>query len=106
MKIKKTSESPPGVEMRDEAYFEQFGNDQLAFFAWRLHDDYVEFLFDDETLKFNLHEVACSLSEASIALRVLTRRLIDMEPSCAKSKVDHMHLVSFGLAKPDGETLQ
>lgn len=100
------SEASPVVEKRDEAYFEQFGNDQLAFFAWRLHDDYVECLFDDESLKFNLHEVACSLSEASIALRVLTRRLIGMEPSYAKSKVDHMRLVSYGLAKPDGETLQ
>jgi len=101
-----TPESPPVIEKRDEAYFEKFENDQLAFFAWRLHDDYVECLFDEEILEYNRHEVACSLAEASIALYVLTRRLIGMDPSYAKGKVNHMHMVSYGLAKPDGETLQ
>lgn len=96
----------PAIEDRNEAYFEQFGNDQLAFFAWRLHDDYIDVLFDEENLLDNIHEAACSFAEASIALRVLTRRLIGMEPSFAKCKVDHMHMVSYGLAKPDGETLQ
>lgn len=100
------TEAPPIIEERNEAYFEQFGNDQLAFFAWRTHDDYVEHLFDDESLKLIAHEAACSLAEASIALRVLARRLIGMDPSYAKSKVDHMNMVSYGLAKPDGETLQ
>lgn len=96
----------PPIEKRDEAYFEQFDNDQLAFFAWRLHDDYLECLFDEENLLDNIHEAACSFAEASIALCVLTRRLIGVEPSYAKSKVDHMRMVSHGLAKPDGETLQ
>ncbi|SEI23635.1 hypothetical protein [Pseudomonas asplenii] len=100
------TDTPQIIEERNEAYFEQFGNDQLAFFAWRLHDDYLECLFDEENLRDNIHEAACSFAEASIALRVLTRRLIGVEPSYAKSKVDHMHMVSYGLAKPDGETLQ
>jgi uncharacterized membrane protein YpjA len=94
------------AEVRDDKYFEQFSNDQLAFFAWRMHDDYVDGLFDEEAIKFNLHETACQLTEATIALRVLTRRLIGMEPSFAKSKVDHLRMVSYGLAKPEGESLQ
>lgn len=97
---------PADIEVRDEHYFEQFGNDELAFFAWRTHDDYLECLFDEESLSDNIHEAACSFAEASIALCVLTRRLIGMEPSYAKSKVDHLFMVSYGLAKPDEETLQ
>ncbi|MFJ3121066.1 hypothetical protein ACIPI6_31570 [Pseudomonas protegens] len=96
----------PVNKKRDEAYFVQLGNDQLAFFACRLHDHYVECLFDDESQKFNLHEVACSLTEASIALRVLARRLIGTNPSYAKSQVDHMQMVRYGLVKPAGGNLQ
>lgn len=105
-RITETACAPGVIEERNEAYFEQFSNDQLAFFAWRLHDDYLECLFDEENLADNIHEAACSFAEACIALRVLTRRLIGCEPSYAKSKVNHMQMVSYGLAKPDGETLQ
>lgn len=100
------TQTPQGVVVQDEAYFERFSDDCLAFFVWSLMDDYLDVLFEQEHLKENIHEAACSFSTASIAMRVLTRRLIGMEPAIAKSRVNQMMMISYGLAKPDGEALQ
>ncbi|KPB95725.1 hypothetical protein [Pseudomonas syringae group genomosp. 3] len=63
----------------DEAYMEQFDNEQLTYMAWANTDLAQEILFDDESCADCTHEAKFEVAHASMALRVLVRRLSGMD---------------------------
>ena len=95
----------------DEAYMEQFSNDQLAYKAWTGTDGAQEILFDDETCVDSLHDAKFEVAHACMALRVLVRRLTGMDADVLRQAVLQRRLEALVLCPeieqfPAGETLQ
>jgi hypothetical protein len=95
----------------DEAYMEQFTNDQLAYKAWTDTDMVQEILFDDEACEDSLHDAKFEVAHACMALRVLVRRLTGMDADILRQAVLQRRLEALVLCPeieqfPAGETLQ
>ncbi|MFS1292045.1 hypothetical protein ACLRDI_30495 [Pseudomonas piscis] len=101
----------PGMTVIDETYMEQFTNDQLFYKAWIGTDLVQELIFDEEGLQECLQDAKFEAAYAAIALRVLVRRLIGMDPDVLRKAVDQRFLVKWVLEltteqMPAWETLQ
>lgn len=78
----------------DEAYMEQFTNEQLAYKAWIGADLVQEILFDDEASSVDvcMQDAKYESAYAAIALRVLVRRLMGMDPDALRKAVEQRRL--------------
>ncbi|SEJ50134.1 hypothetical protein [Pseudomonas sp. NFR16] len=77
----------------NEAYMEQFTNDQLAYKAWVGTDLVAEILFDEaEGVEVLMQDARHEAAHAAIALRVLVRRLTGMDPDALRKAVNQRHL--------------
>jgi len=96
----------------DEAYMEQFTNDQLAYRAWIGVDLVQEILFGDEgRAQTCMQDAKFETAHAYIALRVLVRRLAGMDAETLRQAVLQRQLEALVLCPeveqfPVGETLQ
>ncbi|MCY1461651.1 hypothetical protein D9M71_793290 [compost metagenome] len=72
----------------DEAYFEQFTNDQLVYKAASCCDLAQDVLFDEEECQDALGDARFSVLEAYLALKVLCRRILGEPYSSIKAQVD------------------
>lgn len=104
----KPTESPIVI---DEAYMDQFSNDQLAYKAWIGVDLVQEVLFSDESCDGCQQDARVEAAHACLALRVLVRRLTGMDADVLRQAVLQRHLELYVLADevdqmPAWETLQ
>lgn len=95
----------------DEAYMEQFDNEQLAYMSWANTDLAQEILFDDEACADCMHDAKFEVAHACIALRVLVRRLIGMDAKTIQEELFQRQLALLNTNKtewtmPAWETLQ
>ena len=88
----------------DEAYMEQFSNDQLAYKAWIGTDLVTEILFDEEGAEICMQDARHESAHAAIALRVLVRRLTGMDPDELRKAVQQRQLETLVLC-PDTEQM-
>lgn len=100
-----------GPTVIDEAYMEQFTNDQLAYKAWIGTDMAQEILFDDEACEDSLHDAKFEVAHACMALRVLVRRLTGMNADTLRQAIFQRQLEALVLHAdvdqfPAVETLQ
>lgn len=72
----------------DEAHMDQFTNDQLAYKAWIGTDFVQEILFDEENLETCLSDAKFEVAHAAMALRVLVRRLTNLDADELRKAVD------------------
>jgi hypothetical protein len=94
----------PGVTVIDEAHFEQFSNDQLAYKAWVGTDTAQEVLFDDEADEDSLQDAKFEVAFACTALSVLVRRLTGMGPDELTKAIRQRQLETLVL-KPEIEQM-
>jgi hypothetical protein len=71
----------------DEAYMEQFDNEQLAYMAWSNTDLAQEILFDDESCTDCMHDAKFEVAHACMALRVLVRRMSGMDAQAIQAQL-------------------
>lgn len=95
----------------DEAHMDQFSNDQLAYKAWIGADLVTEILFDDAACDDAISDAKFEAAHATMALRVLVRRLTGMDADALRAAVMQRQLEVYVLvededANPAGETLQ
>lgn len=88
----------------DEAYMEQFTNDQLAYKAWCGTDVVKDILFDDDASLSCMADARFEIASADLALRVLIRRLIGMAPEAIRKAVHQRTMASIVL-KPEKDQL-
>lgn len=87
----------------DEAYMEQFTNDQLAYKAWVGTDLVAEILFDEsEEAEVCMQDARHEAAHAAVALRVLLRRLTGIDPDALRKAVHQRQLEGMVL-KPEIE---
>lgn len=90
----------------DEAYMEQFSNDQLAFMAWDKSEFSLSVYLDPEESKCEgcTGDALFELITAVLASKVLIRRLAGVDPqSIRESAISKIHQ---GSRFPQWETLQ
>lgn len=90
----------------DDAYMEQFSNDQLAFMAWDKSDFSLSVYLDEEESKCPecVSDARFELMTAVLASKVLIRRLTGIEPKSIRSF--SMGKLLAGSCFPQWETLQ
>ena len=87
----------------DEAYMEQFTNDQLAYKAWVGTDLVAEILFDEsEGSEACMQDARHEAAHAAVALRVLVRRLTVMDPDALRKAV-HQRQLEVLVLEPETE---
>lgn len=101
--MSKTSIKPTVI---DDAYMEQFSNDQLAFMAWDKSDFSLSVYLDEEESKCPecVSDARFELMTAVLASKVLIRRLTGIEPNSIRSF--SMGKLVAGSCFPQWETLQ
>ncbi|WP_161893238.1 hypothetical protein [Pseudomonas juntendi] len=80
------------VVVIDEAYMEQFSDDQLAYKAWTGVDLVEEVLLNDEFCASCMHDAKIEAVHACLALRVLVRRLCGSDPEALRKAVLQRYL--------------
>lgn len=90
----------------DEAYMEQFSNDQLAFMAWDKSEFSLSVYVDEDESKCPdcVSDARFELVNAVLASRVLIRRLTGIEPQSIRSF--SMGKLVASSCFPQWETLQ
>lgn len=102
---------PEGTLLIDEAYMEQFTNDQLAYKAWMGTDVAQDIMFDDDADEDGLHDAKCEVAFACTALRVLVRRMTGISPDELTKAIRQRQMEALVLRPdleqmPSPETLQ
>jgi len=85
---------PGSTKVINEAYMEQFSNDQLAYMAWELADTTQEYFMAEDSKDFTFSEVAFDAFQAALALRVLARRLTGMDPKTIQAELHKRFLAA------------
>lgn len=82
----------------DEAYMEQFSDDQLVYQAWAGVDLVVEVLLSDEFCSSCMQDAKVEAAHACLALRVLVRRLCGSDPESLRKAILQRYLEQHTLA--------
>lgn len=77
----------PDTVVINEAYFEGWTSDQLAYRAWTACDLAEEILFDDDAEEDAARDARYEVLVAQYALRVLVKRLVGMPATEAREQV-------------------
>ena len=90
----------------DEAYMEQFSNDQLAFMAWDKSEFSLSVYLDPEESKCEgcTGDALFELITAVLASKVLIRRLAGVDPQSIRDSA--ISKILQGSSLPQWETLQ